>query len=78
MEISSLKKFTFIGQAKSRNDSKMMALLFFTPTEELAGGNMFSKVSSNLDIMQPYLEMIDSDFINLMNKNVQNIAMYVS
>lgn len=78
MEISSLKKFTFIGQAKSRNDSKMMALLFFTPTEELAGGNMFSKVSSNFSVMQPYLEMIDSEFIGLMNQNVQNIAMYVS
>jgi hypothetical protein len=48
----------------------MMALLFFTPTEELAGGNMFSKVSSNFSVMQPYLDMIDGDFINIMNQNV--------
>jgi hypothetical protein len=28
--------------------------------------------------MQPYLDQIDMEFINLMNANVQNIAMYVN
>jgi hypothetical protein len=52
-------------------------LLFFTPTEELQGGNIFQHVSSNYSVMQPYLEKIDGEFIKLMNKHVQNIAMYV-
>jgi hypothetical protein len=41
-----------------------MSILFFTPAEELSGGNIFSKVSNKFNVMQPYLEKIDSDFIN--------------
>jgi len=44
-----------------------MALLFFTPSEELKGGNIFSRVASNYSIMQPYLEKIDAEFIEYMN-----------
>ena len=76
MEIASLKRFAFIRSAKYSNDYKVN-ILFFTPTEELNGGNIFAKVSSNYSVMQPFLDKIDSDFIKLMNKNVQNIALYV-
>jgi hypothetical protein len=76
MEIASLKRFVFIRSAKYSNDYKAH-LLFFTPAEELNGGNIFAKVSSNYSVMQPYLEKIDADFIKLMNQNVQNIALYV-
>lgn len=47
-----------------------MALLFFTPAEELNGGNIFSKVASDYSIMQPYLDKIDAEFIEYMNVNV--------
>ena len=53
-------------------------MLFFAPAEELHGGNMFSKMSSNYSIIQPYVEMIDSDFIQLMNKNSNNVSMYTN
>lgn len=69
MEIASLKRYCCLRQAKWSKDQSVN-LLFFTPTEELKGGNIFSKVSSNYSIMQPYLEKIDGDFIKLMNQNV--------
>ena len=55
-----------------------MALLFFTPSEELKGGNIFSRVASNYSIMQPYLEKIDAEFIENMNSNVQNISTFIN
>ena len=78
MEIASLKRYAFIRSAFVSSNMTKKSLLFFTPTEELNGSNIFSKVSSKIRIMQPYLDQIDIDFINLMNANVQNIAMYVN
>jgi len=47
------------------------------PTEELHGSNIFSRLSNNYNIIQPYLEMIDKPFIDWMNKQVYNIALIV-
>ena len=77
MEIASLRKYAQICTA-NKSDINQMSLLFFTPAEELSGGNIFSKVSNKFSVMQPYLDKIDSDFINLMNMKVQNIALYVN
>lgn len=54
-----------------------MSLMFFTPTEELHGSNIFSRVSNNYNIIQPYLEIIDKEFIQFMNMKVYNIALIV-
>ena len=70
MEIASLKKFATLTKAKKD-------LIFFTPSEELNGANIFSKLSNRYSIVQPYLEKIDSDFIQFMNKSVKNIAFYL-
>jgi hypothetical protein len=40
MEIASLRRYSLIQQSKKSEDIKN--LLFFTPTEELDGGNIFS------------------------------------
>jgi len=66
MEIASLKRFVFIRLARVLEDTNKK-MLFFTPTEELHGGNMFSKMSNNYAVIQPYIEMIDGEFITLMN-----------
>ena len=76
MEIASLKRFAFIKIVRYLEDNQKR-LLFFTPTEELHGGNIFSKMSNNYTVIQPYIEMIDGEFITKMNNNVQNIAVYV-
>jgi hypothetical protein len=76
MEIASLKRLAFIKRAKKSTDYKLY-ILFFTPTEELNGGNIFAHVSSNYGVMQPFLEKIDGEFLKLMNINVQNISMYL-
>lgn len=34
-------------------------------------------MSNNYTVIQPYIEMIDGEFITKMNNNVQNIAVYV-
>ena len=68
MEIASLRRYSLIQQSKKSEDIKN--LLFFTPTEELDGGNIFSQLSNNYSVMQPYLEKIDAEFIALMNNNV--------
>jgi hypothetical protein len=70
MEIASLKRYVFLRQAFLSGNQTKKSLLFFTPTEELNGSNIFSKVSSKIIIMQPYLDQIDMDFINMMNANV--------
>ena len=76
MEIASLKKYSFIKAAKRSNGLKK-SILFFTPSEELKGGNIFQKLSNNYSIIQPYLDIIDADFVMQMNKNAKNIALYV-
>ena len=40
MEIASLRKYSFIKKARISNDYKK-SLLFFTPSEELKGANVF-------------------------------------
>ena len=63
MEIASLKKYAQICLT-DRSNLEEMSILFFTPAEELSGGNIFSRVSNKFNVMQPYLEKIDSDFIS--------------
>lgn len=70
MEIASLKRYAFLRLAFLQENETKKSLLFFTPTEELNGSNIFSKVSSKIRAMQPYLDKIDSEFIHLMNTNV--------
>ena len=77
MEIASLKKYAQICLT-DRSNLEEMSILFFTPAEELSGGNIFSRVSNKFNVMQPYLEKIDSDFISQMNLNVCNISLYVN
>lgn len=35
-------------------------ILFFTPCEELNGASIFTKLSANYNIVQPYVEQIDA------------------
>lgn len=67
MEISSLTRFaifnkTINSNAQGSNDLKK-CLLFFTPCEELDGGSIFSRMAQNFNVIQPYIEKIDSDLI---------------
>jgi len=78
MEIASIKRFAFIRKARSLQDNQQRAFLFFSPTEELHGRNIFSKMSHCYTIVRPYIEMIDTEFIEQMNHNANNIAMYVN
>jgi hypothetical protein len=48
-----------------RADNEARAILFFNPSEELQGSNIFSKLSNQYSVIQPYLEMIDEHFIEL-------------
>jgi hypothetical protein len=76
MEIASLQRYCHLRNQETKNENEM-ALFFFTPAEELKGGNIFSRVSSNFSIMQPYLEKIDAEFIDIMNKSVNNISTFI-
>ena len=76
MEMASLRKYAQINGSKIKDDQGRM-VLFFTPSEELSGGSLFSRVSSNFKIIHPYLEKIDSDFISIMNRRIQNINSFV-
>lgn len=67
MEIASLKKFAFLSSLKHSQDKLKKSLMFFTPSEELHGSNIFSKLSHHFNLIQPYLEIIDSEFIQIMN-----------
>lgn len=78
MEIASLKRYVFIVNVKNSNNQLKKSLLFFTPSEELYGSTIFSKLSNNYSVIQPYLERIDGEFIAHMNDHVENIALYVS
>jgi len=52
-------------------------LIFFTPCEELDGSSIFTKLSANYDIIQKYIEKIDSHFIEYMNLKIRNIYFYI-
>ena len=77
MENGSLKRFVFILNERNTTDMHKKGLIFFTPTEELNGSNIFARLSNNFRIIQPFLDMIDTEFISSMNKNVCNVALYV-
>ena len=53
-------------------------LLFFTPCEELAGGSVFSLLSFNINIIQPYIDKVDETFIEFMNSKIKNIIHYIN
>lgn len=72
MEIASLIRFAFINQALN-SDGSDRELLFFMPCEELKGSSVFSKLSSNYDVIKPYIEKVDQSFITLLNKKIHNI-----
>ena len=78
MEIATLTRFIYITSDRTKYNQFKRGQFFFTPMEELNGSNIFSKLSNNYKVIQPYLEMIDTDFIQNMNKNVKNIALYVN
>lgn len=80
MEIASLIRYAFIKQAIqiASHNSIDNLLLFFTPCEEMKGGSIFSKLSSNYDIIQPYIEKIDAKFIDIMNNRIRNTNNYLN
>ena len=59
-----MRKYALLKMAY-KFDIKKRSLLFFTPTEELHGANIFSKLANQYSIISPYLELIDEDFIKL-------------
>lgn len=77
MEIASLIRYAFIKRAKDSTGINK-SLLFFTPCEEMKGGSMFSKISNNYDVIQPYIEKIDTNFIKTLNNGVRNINNYLN
>ena len=61
MEIASLSRYVFIKNVTMNNQQGMnRMILFFTPCEELEGASIFTKLSSNYNIIQPYVEQIDA------------------
>ena len=72
-----MRKYAYILQAKQYMDDQMRTLLFFTPSEELHGGNIFARVAHKFSVIQPFLDKIDREFIDLMNKNVCNTTKFI-
>ena len=70
MEIASLKRYSTLLQIISTQDKQQKSLMFFTPAEELHGSNIFSRLSNHYNVIKPYLEVIDSEFIQDMNNQV--------
>jgi len=54
---------------------KMM--MFFIPCEELTGGSIFTKLSANYNLVQPFVEKIDESFIDYLNLHIRNINYYI-
>jgi len=52
-------------------------LLFFTPCEELDGSSIFTKLSANYNVVQKYVDKIDTNFIDHMNLKIRNIFFYI-
>ena len=75
MEIASLARYAFIKKAESDEQKKL--LLFFFPCEELKGGSIFTKLSTDLNVVQPYIQKIDPDLIELINRKIRNIHYYL-
>ena len=53
-------------------------LLFFMPCEELTGGSIFQRLSSNYKCIQPYIEKVDASFIDHLNFKIRNINYYLN
>ena len=77
MEIASLIRYAFIRKARTQT-GKNKALLFFIPCEELSGGSIFSELSANYNIINPYIDKIDVAFIDEMNAKIKNVYHYIS
>jgi len=56
IEIASLRRYVSIVNVINNQNDSNRPLLFFTPCEELEGASIFSKLSSNYNIIQPYIE----------------------
>ena len=76
MEIASFARFVNILYAKDQVDANK-DLLFFTPCEELNGGNLLYELASEYELIKPFLEKIDMTLIELMNRNVKNVYKYM-
>jgi len=66
MEIASFARFVNILYSKDQVDVNK-DLLFFTPCEELHGGNLLYYLASEYELIKPFLEKIDVNLIDLMN-----------
>ena len=77
MEIASFSKYVQIARISKRSDFNK-TLLFFTPCEELAGASIFSLLSFDINIIQPYIDKVDETFIDIMNHKIKNIMHYIS
>ena len=53
-------------------------LLFFIPCEELNGGSIFSELSANYNIINPYIDKIDVQLIDEMNARIKNVYHYIN
>ena len=78
MELASLIRFSFIKKTQEQQGGINQQLLFFLPCEELKGGSIFQKLSFNYNVIQPYIEKIDSEFIKILNYRIRNIANYLN
>ena len=74
MEIASFQRFVKLVAFNKSEINK--TLLFFTPCEELAGGSIFSLLSFNINIIQPYIDKVDQSFIEFMNSKIKNTIYY--
>jgi len=71
-----LRKYLIL-KSLTKMDDRKMSLIFFTPSEELQGSNIFGRLAHNFKIIQPFLDKIDSNFIEQMNQQIQNIQIFV-
>lgn len=39
----------------------------------MKGASIFSRLSNNYDVIKPFIEKVDTDFIYLMNTSIRNI-----
>jgi len=77
MEIASLVRYCLIRKPKHQKLHNR-TLAFFTPCEELDGGSVFSRLSGDFNVIQPYLDSIDTDFIEQLNFSIRNINYYLN
>ena len=63
MELASLFRYSYMK--KTRNTENIERLLvFFTPCEELGGGNIFACLAADYNTIQPYLAKIDENIFD--------------